>query len=88
MKRVLIATTLLASSLAFGQTNQPASPNGQGPHNGPQGQQWEQRFDEVKARHLEHIAKRIAMLQQAQACVQAATNPEALRACRPQHGPQ
>jgi len=42
------------------------------------------RFQEVKPKRLEHIGERIAELQRLQACVQAATNPEALRACRPQ----
>jgi hypothetical protein len=41
----------------------------------------------MKVRHLEHIGKRIAELQHVQACVQAAANPEALHACRPQHHP-
>jgi len=89
MKRVLIAAAFAASGLALAQSNQPAPPSGQGPHNGPQGQQWgEQRFEEVKAKHLERIAKRIAELQQVQSCVQAATSPEALHSCRPHHHPQ
>jgi Spy/CpxP family protein refolding chaperone len=85
MKNALVAAALLGSSLALAQTNQPAPPNGPGPHGGLQGQPSEQRFEEVKAKHLEHIGKRIAELQQVQSCVQAANNPEALHACRPQH---
>jgi hypothetical protein len=88
MKNALIATALVLSSAALAQTNAPPAPNGQGAHNGPQGQQQEQRFEEIKARHLDHIAKRIAQLQQVQSCVQAAANPEALRACRPQQQAQ
>jgi hypothetical protein len=84
MKGVLITAALLGSSLALAQTNQPAPLNGPGPHGGSQGQ-WEQPFEEVKAKHLEHIGKRIAELQRVQSCVQAASNPEALHACRPQH---
>ncbi len=88
MKRALIAVALLGSTLALAQNNPPPRPNGQndqpgGNQPGGQGQQQPQRFEEVKAKHLEHIARHIAELQKAQSCVQAATNHEALHACRP-----
>ena len=84
MKRALVAAVLLGSTLVLAQNNPPPGPNGQnGQQGGGQGQQQPQRFEEVKAKHLEHIAKHIAELQKAQSCVQAATNHDALRACRP-----
>jgi hypothetical protein len=87
MKGMFVAAALLGTALALAQTNQPApQPNGQAPHNGPGsqgGQQWEQRFEEVKARRLEHIATRIAEVQQVQACMQVANNLQAMNACSP-----
>jgi hypothetical protein len=87
MKGMFVASALLVTALAFAQTNQPApQPNGQAPHNGPEsqgGQQREQRFEEVKARRLEHIATTIAKVQQVQACMQVAKNLEAMNACSP-----
>jgi len=88
MKYAVIAAGLLVSRLALAQTNQPTPPDRQAPSDAHQGQQREQRFEEVKARHLELLSRRIAHLQQIQSCVQAASNPEALRACRPQHHPE
>ena len=88
MKCALVAAVLLGSTLVLAQNNPPPGPNGQngqqgGGQQGGQGQQQPQRFEEVKAKHLEHIAKHIAELQKAQSCVQAATNHDSLRACRP-----
>jgi len=86
VKYIVMVALLFASSVVLAQSNQPASSNNPNAPSGFQGGQ--QRFEEMKARHLEHISRRIAKLQQIQACVQAAANPEALRACRPQHQAQ
>ena len=83
MKRYIIAIALLASGGALAQsTNSPAVPSAPGAQ--PQ-QGGGRHFEEAKSRHLERIAHRIAELQQVQSCIQAATNHDALRACRPQH---
>ena len=40
-------------------------------------------FEQRKAAVLDRIDQRVARLQEARACVSAATTPEALRACMP-----
>lgn len=40
-----------------------------------------QNFDERKALRLQHISDKIAELQKAQSCVQAATDAKAMKAC-------
>jgi len=76
MKRVLIAAAVLSlvvAAAAFaadsGQT-----PKGQG-----------MSFEEQKADILKHIDTRMSFLQEGKACVQAAKNPDDLRACRQKH---
>jgi|ERR1035437_5856441 hypothetical protein len=54
--------------------------------NGGQGGQPGQAFDARKAEVVQHIGDRIAELQKAQACAQAATDPQSLRACLPNRG--
>jgi len=44
----------------------------------------EMKFDERKAKILEHMSARIAEMQKRQSCVQAAATPEALKACMPE----
>jgi len=43
-------------------------------------------FEQRKAQFLQRIDERLARLQEARACVAAATTPEALRACLGNHG--
>jgi hypothetical protein len=44
----------------------------------------EEKFEDRKAKVLEHISKHIAEAQKRQACVEAATNHDALKACMPE----
>lgn len=77
MKKILMAAGCLLSCMVFAQqsvSGQRASPP-DGHHN----------FDQVKQKHLAQLGERISKLQQAQSCVQAATDFQALRACRPEH---
>lgn len=42
-----------------------------------------EKFEQRKSRILERLGKRAAAIQKKQTCVQAATNPESLKACFP-----
>jgi len=86
MKATFVATLLaVASTTALAQTVPPrpqstsSSPTALAPEPG----QDEGRFQEHKQNLLAHIADRIARMQQLQSCVQAATNREQMKACRP-----
>lgn len=46
----------------------------------------ENDFQKRKTRILKHISDRLIKIQQIQSCVQAATNLDALKACRPHRG--
>jgi len=86
MKATLLVTSLvLASMTALAQTAppRPQSASGSPAAPGPQPGQDEGRFQEHKQNLLAHIADRIAKMQQVQSCVQAATNREQMKACRP-----
>lgn len=80
MNRMILCATLLLTSLGAAAQTTPGTGAPPPPQGGGQGAQ---HFEAAKARHLEHIAKHIAELQQRQACIQAAQNHEALRACMP-----
>jgi len=56
--------------------------------NGPQKNGPGENFEERKAEVLRRIDKRIARNQEEKACVQAANNHEALRACREKFKPE
>lgn len=78
MKKILfVASAVLISSTAFAQ-QQNGSP-------GEQGQNRQQKFQEIKQRMLDRIDQRINTLQDAKSCVEQAQDPQALKACRPQH---
>ena len=77
MKRTLFA--VIAASLLFAMPSVAA--NG-----GQVGQGSGAPFEQRKAEFLSRIDQRLARLQEARACVSAATNPEALRACLPRRG--
>lgn len=80
MKNMLVLALLLASTAAYADNSvaAPSTPPAQGGAAGGAPGQGE-RFEEVKAKIL-------ARIQQHQACVQAATNIEGLKACRPKEG--
>jgi hypothetical protein len=85
MKNLLIVAMLLASTAAFAAdgsvaatSTPPAQGAGAGNGQGP-GANREERFEEAKARIL-------ARLHEKEACVQAATNKETLKACMPHMG--
>jgi Flp pilus assembly protein TadD len=76
MKRALIAAAVLSLTFALSAF---AADNGQ-QQNSP-GQNFEQR----KAELLKMIDERIAGIQEAKTCVQAAKNHEDLKVCRDKH---
>ena len=72
----LVAMTLLVTpGLALSQTN-----TGTHTTNGGNSAQFQAR----KTKILQNISQRLTELQQRKSCVQAATNSQALSACRPQ----
>ena len=86
MKATFFATLLVVASMtALAQTEapRPQSAPGSPTAGGPQPGQVEARFQEHKQNLLAHIGERIAKMQQLQSCVQAATNREQMKACRP-----
>lgn len=46
-----------------------------------------QTFEERKAKALDEIDRHIADLRKLEACIQATTNPDQMRSCRPPHEP-
>jgi len=83
MKAAFLMTSLvLASTTALAQTAPPMPQPGSGSPTAQPGHD-EGRFEEHKQNLLAHIAARIAKMQQVQSCVQAATNREQMKACRP-----
>jgi len=86
MKATFLVTSLVVASMtALAQTAPPRPPSDSGSPTAPglQSGQVEERFQEHKKILLAHIADRISKLQQVQSCVQAATNHEQMKACRP-----
>jgi hypothetical protein len=75
MRLAAIALALIIPSIAWCQ----GAPGGGQAGDG-------QQFQERKAEILKRISDRLAEIQQRQSCVQAANNPEALRACMPHRG--
>jgi hypothetical protein len=80
--RFAIVVFLLAGisqvALAQQSTGSPAAPGGTGKTVTPE------QFQERKARILKMIEERRAKLDQAKTCIEAATNNEELRKCRPE----
>ena len=81
MKKLLFVAFLLTSGAAMAQTAPAPSTT---PATGVPSAQHEEKFEERKARILDHISKHLAEIQKRQACVQAATTPKALKACLPE----
>ena len=75
---IFMALAISVSSIAAFAQNDGGSMRGPG-QGGDGGQDRQQRFEAHKADILSH-------LQQAEACVKAATDAESLRACRPTRG--
>lgn len=74
----LFMTLTLTSALAWAE-----QPPG-GPQGGPPKRPDPERFQQHKAQALEHIQKRVQILQQLQSCVQGATSREQMKACHDQ----
>ena len=79
MKKLILLCCLLTPLPVLAQTP-PVAPGsggfagpGPGPGNGP-------KFEEFKARHIQHLQEELA-------CVQAAQTIEAMKACRPKRPP-
>lgn len=72
---VLLSAAFLTST-AFAQQNTPSTGDQHGPN--------PQRFQEMKSKMVDHLQKRIQVLQQAESCVQAATAPEQFKTCHQQ----
>lgn len=70
-----LAVTMMTATAAFAE--EPAAGGGKGDG---------QNFEQHKAKILEHIDKRIAEGQKRRACVTAAADPAALKACMPERG--
>lgn len=71
---VLVFLFLAPAIPAFAQANAPGTAPGA-------------NFEQRKARVLKNLDERISRLEQAKACIQAATGFEALRACREKFAP-
>lgn len=87
MKKLLLTALMslsvfAGSAAAMAQTATPATPPSAaaGGHAGANsGQNFATRKNEI----LQHISQHMTELQQRQSCVQAASTPDALKACRP-----
>ncbi len=93
MKKYLLMTAMImalaAPSMAWSQNAPSAGGGGTPPSSagaGGGGQEREQRFQERKTEILQRMNEHLAEIQKRIACVQAATNHEALRACMPERG--
>ena len=78
---ILAAIAMSVTAMpAFAQSNGGPMQGGQGQgQQGPSQQERQQRFEARKADILSHMQKNMA-------CVQAATDPESMRACMPNRG--
>lgn len=87
MKRLtLLATLLAATGAALAQSAAPQPPVAQGPQGGPpphmaQRQGNPEMFQQRKQMMIQLQQQRAKLASDAVACMQAAANPEALRAC-------
>lgn len=81
----MVCTVLIAAAVSFTAFAQ-QGPGGAGPmmQQGEQREVTPEQFNEIKARALKMIEERRTRLDQEKACVEAATNIEELRKCRPE----
>jgi hypothetical protein len=79
MKNLLFIALLFASTAAFAADNSVAAPQTPPGQSAENGERPKMNFDERKAKIL-------AKIHEKEACVSAATTPEALKACRPHNG--
>ena len=89
MKKYVLMTAMVLALAAPGMAwsqSAPGGGNGAPPSStGPGGgQEREQKFQEHKTEILQRMNEHLAEVQKRIACVQAATNHEALRACMPE----
>lgn len=84
MKKLFLVVCLLASTSAYAGETPPASTAAPAAQSAT-GQK-EPSFADIKAKALDRIAKRLEEVQKRQACVQAANDKEALKACFPNRG--
>ena len=82
MKKLLFAALLLVCTPAMAEAPPPAAPPPAA--TGGEGVRPEINFEEHKAKMLEFMSNQIARFEKGKACIQAAENPEALKACRPE----
>jgi len=83
-KHILIAMMAFATPFYATWAQSAPPPEGDNDFGGKHPKQ-EQRFEAHKQAILKHMNEHLAEIQQHIACVQAATNPESLRACMPEH---
>ena len=85
MKKLLIIAMLLATTTAYAaDTSSSAAADATASHRSHAPKD----FNKAKAQRLQHINDHIVLLQKAQACVQAAADFDAMKACnlRKSHG--
>lgn len=83
MKKLLFIALLFVSAPAMAEGNSSAA---QPANKGEKAAKQKMSFEEHKAKALQRISTHIAKAQERQACVQAASNPESLKACFPNMG--
>lgn len=82
MKTLLFAALLFICTPAVAEA--PPPPTAPPPTaTNEEGVKPEIKFEEHKAKMLEFMDEQIARIEKGKACIQAAENPEAVRACRP-----
>ncbi len=84
MKKLLFIACLLTSTAAFAGTTAPQTTSAPTANSAP-GQN-APSFADIKAKALDRIGKHLDEVQKRQACVQAANDKEALKACFPNRG--
>jgi hypothetical protein len=80
MKTFILALACIVCNLAFAQTP-PATATTAASASAAPSSARQQHFQSAKTKRLDHIAARLAALQQLQTCVQAANNFAELHAC-------
>jgi hypothetical protein len=84
MKKFLFIACLLTTTAAF--AGAPSTPATSAPAANPAAGQNAPNFADVKAKALERLSKHLEEVQKRQACVQAANDKEAFKACFPNRG--
>jgi Flp pilus assembly protein CpaB len=88
MKHILSAAVVIAGlsgAVAMAESSAPATAPAAATTPDKE-QKREENFAEHKAKALERLEKRAAAVQEKKTCVQAATTPDALKACFPNRG--